>query len=461
LDTAGSGYSARKSDSVIPENYGKSLKDSVKQELRDDLERSRREFTPGRVQRFPSTPVTTSRPVSPLATSSAVAPLAMVEEREEYKNSQLSIIARGQGYDVEFRRGRNSSVGTVESRPLRGYISEETVRGLEDVYVGQILKSMRQPPNERDARGRFLEKFYGLLVSFGSILSNALGDEVAAGLAGLPEGSRLLLRLDENALGIPWELANRGNLDSVLGINYSIGKIVVSDQEALKNNRVTRRNTRVLMIAAASEEAAWGDRALRGFLPILANLERSLSAVGVTVDKIMGRDVTRENIVRKLQGDNDVVIFNTHGTFDDMRMQTCLGINQNEFLTSRDIYQIYRASQHPPPLLWVSYACETATQTSWGRSESSLAATFNLLGVPFIGPYWSAWGSKLETQMGSTDILLKTFFSKVFSKPPSTVGDALMAGKRAATEREEDAAYPDWANFTLYGSPGLAITVGK
>jgi len=463
-DLAGSGYGAKRSDSVIPEKYGKSLRDGVKLELRDDLEKSRREFSPGRVQRFPGALVETTGPAASLATSGPVAPLAVVEEREDYKNSQLSVVARGEGYDVEFRRGRESSVGTVESRPLRGYITEETVRGLEDVYVGQILKTMRSAPSEPEAQARFLSRFYDILMSFGRILSNALGDDILEGISVLPKGSRLLLRLDEKALGIPWELANQSGGTGILGINYSIGKIVVSDKRALQNTRGPRRNTRVLLIDAASEEAAWGAQALRGFLPILASLERSLHFAGVTVDKVIGRDATKENIVRKLQGDNDIVIFNTHGSFDDRNMQTSLWINQwGEKLSSQDIFELYRGSRYPPPLLWVSYACETATQSSWDKpeGESSLATAFNVLGVPFIGPYWSAWGSRVESHMGSTDLLLKTFFSKLFSKPPWTIGDALMEGKREAIKLEENARFPDWANFTLYGSPGLTITVAK
>jgi hypothetical protein len=437
----------------IPEKFGARLREAEKENLRRELEDSLH----GAEQLGAATVS------SPGLSTTTVMPLAMPEQREEFKSSQLSIISYGQAYPyvVEYRPGKHSPAEIVEGRPITSGINSETIKGLEDVYIGQVLKTMRQigsmPPEQVGARGKLLQSFHDTLVSFGKFLTDAIGPDVMNAIFNSPQGSRLQLRLDESALGIPWELANLGNESSILGLHYSIGKTVVSNKPTAENRRGPRKETKVLMIAAAAEPTSRGLPVLKGFVPVLERLEKSLLKQGVAIRKIIGREATSANVQRALSDDNDIVIFNTHGGFGDEEPTTTLATADGA-LFSQDIQDIYLRSKYPPPLLWVSYACETGTQRSWDKTTESLPATLNRLNVPFVGPYWPAWGGAEESSqpLVSSDMLLSAFFEKIFASPPSTLGDALMYGKRKLFNNEQR-TFPDWANFTLYGSPSLAI----
>ena len=437
----------------IPEKFGARLREGARAELRRELEDSLHDAAQ------PSSSAGSSVGFS----TTTVMPLAMPEQREDFKSSQLSIISYGQAYPyvVEYRPGKHSPAEIVEGRPITAGIKSETIKELENVYIEKVLKTMRKiggiPPEQGGARMRLLENFHDTLVSFGKFLTDAIGGDVMNAIFNSPQGSRLQMRLDESALGIPWELANLGEENSILGLQYSIGKTVVSNKPTAENRRGPRKETRVLMIAAAAEPTSRGLPVLKGFVPVLERLEKSLLKKGVAIRKIVGREATLANVQRALSEDNDIVIFNTHGGFGDEEQTTTLAAADGT-LYSQDIQNLYLSSSYPPPLLWVSYACETGTQRSWDKTTDSLPATLNRLNVPFVGPYWPAWGGSEESSqpLVSSDILLSEFFDKVFGSPPSTLGDALMHGKRVLFDNEQR-AFPDWANFTLYGSPSLTI----
>ncbi len=440
----GKALQERSSIQTTAENLSRRVGTHVRAELRQELER---EF---------------GKPTSEKALAEpAVQYKAVSLDLEEYSTSELSIVRRNGDYEVEFRSGRKAATDVVQTQPLKASIKASTIRQLEKAYFDFHQE------NDKDRND---------LLAYGRLLTESFPDQILREIFELlSPGSRLLLRIDESALGIPWELLGRE--DRMVATRYSTGKIVVSNEQAHTNIRGrvgSREKTRILVADFAYHQDPETQRVqgFGGLSSVIDDLVDELQyketvqieRIGVPRIGISGRSVrSKDELLRELaNGDYDVVIFSAHGIYyaeQGVRLTSYQIITDQDglgFVTAPEIDSAYQNSRLPPPLLWVSSSCQTASQQGWNRDLArlpvrlSLAATLNLHNVPFVGPYWDTVGGLSDRRGG--DIVLETFFRRIFSSPPSPLGDALLAGKREVLK-----SGLDWANYTLYGSPSLRI----
>ena len=253
-------------------------------------------------------------------------------------------------------------------------------------------------------------------------------------------GRHLVLHLDRQLLGIPWELLHDG--DDFLGRRFRIGRLVSYDQSG--GQALHRRMApplKVLLVAdpcgdlpAARREALEVEEILQD-LPLVGEVTLLAGQVGVRT-------------LRDELGRHDVLHYAGHADFDAGRGEAALRLADGPF-SGRLLKQL--TGQVDMPGLVVLNACASDDEArrlagspeALGRS-GGLASALLLAGVRHVvGTLW-------EVRDEVARLFATSFYRALGAGGP--IGGAMQAGRDALLGRWGEGCLL-WADHLLYGDP--------
>lgn len=253
----------------------------------------------------------------------------------------------------------------------------------------------------------------------------------------------LLLRLDDQLVHVPWELAFDGS-DFLLA-RFRIGRQVLTRHSSVRRRERPKQGNaplHMLIIAdptenlpAAAEEAERLCTLLDGH----DNLEVSI---------IGGKQVRKIDLLRALNA-CDLVHYAGHAAFDAERPDRSSWILHDAVLTAAELSRL----DHPPLLVFAN-ACQAGVMTAWRSAPVydgqtfGLGSAFLLAGARnYIGTFWVIH-----------DALSATFAADFYGHLllGQSVGAALLHARQKALQ---DAGWESllWASYMHYGNPAFRL----
>ena len=254
------------------------------------------------------------------------------------------------------------------------------------------------------------------------------------------EPSDLYLRLDEQLIHLPWELAFDGS--DFLATKFCVGRQVITSTPSLKK-RAPRAETgplRVLLVADPTESLPKARSEAEQLCELLDTVP------GVKVTLVGGRLVEKADLLNKLQT-HDVVHFAGHSHYDPVSPAKSGWHLHDGVLTAEELSKL----QDPPRLVF-SNSCQ-AGATPVGRYQYEgqafgIGSAFLLAGVTnYIGTFWVVHD---EESMRFAE----AFYQGVATG--SSVGEALLKARKE-TIRQKGWQGLTWASYMLYGDPTVTL----
>ncbi|MFH0828387.1 MAG: CHAT domain-containing protein, partial [Candidatus Omnitrophota bacterium] len=254
----------------------------------------------------------------------------------------------------------------------------------------------------------------------------------------------LVLSLEEELVGIPWELIFDGN--EFLGLKFNIGRLIRSQrEEALPRYRAFSPKQRMLILAdpTADLKSAYAEG-----LNIRKQFDKFRDKISI--------DFKSTNIntfyVKKSLREYDIVHFAGHCECDDSNPRETGWLLRDGRFTASDILSIGEDSFFPS--LVFSNACQSAQvnkgliQADYQEKTYSLASAFLFSGVRhYIGVI-----QRIEDSVSF--VFAKAFYAHLLKG--GTVGEAVRRGRlRLVKEFGINSCF--WASYLLYGAPNFVL----
>jgi CHAT domain-containing protein len=356
---------------------------------------------------------------------------------------------------MEFSLGGLGDVVRPKPISVKKELKENDVLKKTELYIRELLQVMARNPI-----GKSIADFSGFVVSIGKGIYEFLPNAIRDSLWSMGEGSLLTLELDDNLVGLPWELAFNGS--EFLCTRFGIGRIIYSENVHLEK-RQPRQQTRVLIISNPDDKLREDTEKVA--LPIKKKLEK----LGAIVDHMCYHPgstfhTSKGNILDVLgSGFYDIVHFAAHGRYDErFPEKSCFALADGELLFADEISERMEKavrSGKEAPFLFYADSCEAGAQKGWDmrryRSQVlGLAEALIRYNVAYIGAFWSA------NIVASRTVALSFYEALLDRKEP--LGAALRNAKLAVWNSPElGPNHPncEWANFALYGDPSLTIKI--
>lgn len=266
----------------------------------------------------------------------------------------------------------------------------------------------------------------------------------------------LILRLDDQLLAIPWELAHDGT--DFIGTKFRIGRQILRsgafENDPSRLTPVPHDRVKLLLILDPTGTLPEVNAEAEVMLELLDRQNR------VSVEVIGGDRATKFHILRALE-DFHVVHFAGHSISQEQGIQKIGWRLRDGILAPEEIGRLNR-----PPYLIFSNSCMAAASQSPevrvahtrnpnpGKHDSSpaenlgLGGNFLLAGVSqFIGALWVIHDQSSAEFAGA-------FYEKLLSG--ESIGQSLLCAKRRAIEQRSAQTYI-WAAYVHYGDPGQAL----
>ncbi|MDD5255354.1 MAG: CHAT domain-containing protein [Candidatus Omnitrophica bacterium] len=274
----------------------------------------------------------------------------------------------------------------------------------------------------------------------GQLLWDHLLTREAKEKLGNAAGEELVLCLDEELIGMPWEFLHDGR--DFLSLNFSIGRVIRSRR---------RLNT------AACRSAPSRPRIL-----ILANPTSDLKsayAEGVYVrryfDRLQGRaavDFKSTQIdtlyVKKNLRDYDIVHFAGHCEYNDSSPKQSGWVLNDGVFSIQDILALSETS--PLPGLVFSNACFSARHSASAVDETSQRKTYNLASSFLFAGVRHYIGSIWRIEDAPAEVFAGEFYARLVAG--ESIGGSVR-GARLRVIKECGHACIAWAGYALYGDP--------
>ena len=279
------------------------------------------------------------------------------------------------------------------------------------------------------------------LKNLGSLIFSHLLPQAARDKLRSAEGVNLYLRLDDQLVQIPWELAFDGQ--HFLGMKFRVGRQVITHHKVTQTVPVRPSSgaLRMLVISDPSETLKNVSRESEQLCDILDRIP------GLQVRLLGGRGVKRIPLLAALR-ESDIVHFAGHSQFDEKNPENSGWLLHDGFLSASEISKLDQA-----PLLVFSNSCQAGATKNWQSDylyegeAFGLGSAFLLAGVPnYIGTFCVVHDE--ETRFLAVD-----FYHRIARG--STIGQALLEA-RLSTAEEMGLDRLTWASYMLYGDPDFA-----
>jgi adenylate cyclase len=282
------------------------------------------------------------------------------------------------------------------------------------------------------------------LQRLGSVIFSHLFTEPARARLRTATPCALHLRLDEQLLAVPWELAYDGT--DFLATKFGVGRQVITSQPVPRRagEQSVEGPLRVLLIADPTESLSQAGREVDQLCTLLADV------AGIKVT-LMGGKLVRKLPLLAAVPEYDIVHFAGHSFYDPSFPQQSGWQLHEGVLSAAELSKVSR-----PPRLVFSNSCQAGTTAAWPAAPGyryegrafGLGSAFLLAGVQnYVGPFWVIHD---EESVG---------FALAFYEHLArglTPGGALQQARQATIKRHDGHGLT-WASYLLYGDPTAAL----
>lgn len=347
--------------------------------------------------------------------------------REEARCYCLEVTATGSKFRYDMR-GIESGGSTV---------SRYDVRDVDMAEVQKVCREILDVVNDANRRTISSEAHHRALIGCGQRLYDLLLTRETKQALREIEGLCLLLRLDDNSVGLPWELLHDG--ESFLGRRFAVGRAVTT-----RGTPVPAQEYRPDVVTALVIADPQGD------LPSAAQegemVKRVLSATNIIRPTIISGAVTEREVVDQLR-DHRILHFCGHAEYNSAESGVAGWQLADGILSTTDIVDLAGGGKPMPSLVFCN-ACESAqTDGDAGERERrvhGIADAFLLAGTRhYIGTLW-------EVPDEASAELARSFY--VALAQGKAVGVALLEARESAIRQFGESALI-WAAYVLYGDP--------
>jgi CHAT domain-containing protein/Flp pilus assembly protein TadD len=254
----------------------------------------------------------------------------------------------------------------------------------------------------------------------------------------------LFLRLDDQLVHVPWELAFDGQ--DFLCSKFRIGRQVISLQPPpFQRPEGDRRGDRVRMLIivdptetlpSAVEEADCIGELLEAY----DNLD--LSVIG-------GRQLRKIDVLQALS-DCDLVHFAGHAVFDPRQPQSAGWVLHDGMVTAAEISRV----EHPPVLVF-SNACQAGLTTPWQPNAVYQGQAFGIGSAFLLAGTQNYIGTFCVIYDADSAAFAVDFYRQVLQG--RAIGAALEVA-RASARRYVERPNLLWASYVHYGNPTFRLT---
>lgn len=371
---------------------------------------------------------------------------ALLEGSGQFK---LSIIGTGSADQVVFDRYPRPAID--DARQLLAETRQQASAALQQIAQAEsaggngeraALLAGKRAKVDADVRER--------VTALGRTLYNQLfNPDVAAGIRqrlATKDAQILLLRLDENTAGIPWELLDDGT--GLFALTRRMGRqleLVGQVRQPPSRPVDSRGRLRVLLVANPTGDLPAIEEESRRILSALY----ALPGVEIQVKAFFGAEVRRRYVMAALNERYDVFHFAGHAYYHpQMPAESGLVLAGGDVLTADMMWSL----AEPPALVFFN-GCETAATPAdrvagGGRLSSelplgSISALLRAGTRNFVGTQWPV------EDVAAAEVAIACYAELARGE---SVGEALRRA-RLRTIEALGFAHLSWASYVLYGSP--------
>ncbi len=281
------------------------------------------------------------------------------------------------------------------------------------------------------------------LKNLGSLIFSHLLPQAARDRLRTSESANLYLRLDDQVVHIPWELAYDGQ--HFLGMKFRVGRQIITHHKVAQSarERAASEVLKVLIVSDPSEtlkNVTQECEQLCGILDEIPNLE---------VKFIGGRGVKRIPLLATLR-ESDIVHFAGHSQFDETNPENSGWLLHDGLLSASEISKLDQT-----PLLVFSNSCQAAATKDWGGDYLFEGQAFGLGSAFLLAGVRNYVGTFCVVHDEESRFLAGEFYKRIVQS--KSIGQALLEA-RLATAEEMGLDRLTWASYMLYGDPALSLT---
>ncbi len=282
------------------------------------------------------------------------------------------------------------------------------------------------------------------LKDLGSLIFSHLLPQAAREKLRNSESCNLYLRLDDQLVHIPWELAFDGQ--HFLGMKFRVGRQIITHHKVSQRapGRAASDTLRVLIVADPSET-------LRNVSQESEQLCEILDGVsGLQVRLLGGRGVKRIPLLAALRG-SDIVHFAGHSQFDEKNPENSGWLLHDGLLSASEISKLDQA-----PLIVFSNSCQAGATKDWKSDYLYEGEAFGLGSAFLLAGVSNYVGTFCVVHDEESRFLAVEFYRRVAQG--KSIGQALLEA-RLATAEEMGLDRLTWASYMLYGDPDFTLPV--
>lgn len=342
------------------------------------------------------------------------------------------------------KQGNGLIMSVFEKREFASTLKHYSQVALSFTEIKRLCEDMLSVLNRTDRKGLLDTDLMDSLKKSGQLLWDQLLAKSVKGKLKNALAQDLVLSLDEELIGIPWELLYDG--ENFLCLKFNLGRLVRTKEQA---NHVQYRGLahKIKMLILANPTNDLKSAYLEGVY-IKNQFDRRRREISI--------DFKSTNIdtlyLKKNLRDYDIVHFAGHCEYDLEDSQDAGWILNDGRFTAQDILAMGQSL--PLPALVFSNACHSAevnsnlTEADYQIKTYSLAAAFLFSGtLHYIGAL-----RKIEDPLSLA--FAKEFYAQLING--SSVGECVRQGRLRLIKEYGIGAVP-WASYLLYGDPNFAL----
>jgi class 3 adenylate cyclase/CHAT domain-containing protein/tetratricopeptide (TPR) repeat protein len=253
----------------------------------------------------------------------------------------------------------------------------------------------------------------------------------------------LLLVLDPRCVHIPWELAHDGT--DFLCCRFSLGRRARTPQATTGlRRRAPVHQLKILTLSNPTGDLAAATKETENLLKAYGDDQR------VWFEHLNGHAISSESLKSRLSG-FDIIHYSGHADFFPDEPDKSRWVLHNGFLTARDL-EILTQEKRPGPLLVFSNACHSGATDAW--SDRPIGWSYGLANAFLLAGATHYIGTIAELLDDGGRIFATAFYRRIIAGLP--VGKAIQEA-RLEVRGSDGTSDLSWAQYVLYGDPGLGV----
>jgi CHASE2 domain-containing sensor protein/CHAT domain-containing protein len=348
-------------------------------------------------------------------------------------------------YLTVLRQGETITMDLMDVHPLVPRCQVQVDAGvLTD--IGTELTRIATAATKQSALSLTLEECQKDLQQLGALLFAHLFPAAIQQRLSAAAATHLFLRLDDQLVHLPWELAFDG--DAFLLAKFHIGRQIITDYRPLSQSPALPKDPhalRMLIIVDPTESLAAAAQEVDQLCELLdAYAQLEVSVIG-------GKRLRKIDLLRALH-EHDLVHYAGHAYFDAAHPTRSGWMLDNAVVTALELSRVAH-----PPLLVFANACQAGATAPWQAEAAYEDQAFGIGGAFLLAGAHNYIGTFCVIHDAHSAAFAADFYRHLIQGAP--VGEALSAARHIARQ-ETGARGLLWASYMHYGNPTFQLPLG-